>query len=144
MDIGKPIRVLVVDDSAMDLNALCTFLRTQKRIEIVGTGRNGIELMQKAAALRPDLIITDLHMPRMSGLDCTMRLRAVMPDTRFIVFTDLDFPFTEAECRVPGADYYLYKEHMPERIVTAIHRLFPHVAERDARRANDWKQGVVC
>jgi DNA-binding NarL/FixJ family response regulator len=144
VDIGKPIRVLVVDDSAVDLDDLCSFLKLLKRIEIVGTGKNGIELMQKAAELRPDLIITDLHIPRMNGLDCTLRLRAVMPDTRFIVFTDLDFPFTEAECREPGADFYLYKEHMPERIVTAIHRLFPHVVERDTRRANDWKAGVIC
>ena len=76
MDIGKPIRVVVVDDSAADLDALCSFLKTQKRIEIVGTAKNGIELMKKVEALRPDLVITDLHLPRMSGIECTLRLRA--------------------------------------------------------------------
>ena len=144
MDIGKRIRVLIVDDRAGDLDDLCSFLRLLKRIEIVGTGKNGIELMQKAAALRPDLVITGLHIPRMNGLDCTLRLRTVMPDTRFVIFTDLEAPFTEAECRVPGADFYLYKEHMPERIVVAIHRLFPEEFRPDARPASIWKEGVFC
>jgi DNA-binding NarL/FixJ family response regulator len=122
---GKTIRVVVVDDTAKDLNALCSFLRRQDRIEIVGTAKNGVELMSVAESLRPDLVITDLHMPRLSGIECTMRLRELMPHTRFIVFTDLNAPFTESDCAGPGADFYLYKEHMPERVMTAIHRLFP-------------------
>ena len=81
-----------------------------------------------AESLRPDLVITDLHMPRLSGIECTMRLRELMPQTRFIVFTDLNAPFTESDCAEPGADFYLYKEHMPERVMTAIRRLFPALA----------------
>ena len=141
MDTGKPIRVVVVDDSASDLDALCSFLKTQKRIEIVGTAKNGIELMKKVEALRPDLVITDLHLPRMSGIECTLRLRELMPATRFIVFTDLESPFTEADCVVPGADFYLYKEHMPDKVVTAIHRLFPDLVQR---RTSSACEGLVC
>jgi DNA-binding NarL/FixJ family response regulator len=141
VDTGKPIRVVVVDDSASDLDALCSFLKTQKRIEIVGTAKNGIELMKKVEALRPDLVITDLHLPRMSGIECTLRLRELMPATRFIVFTDLESPFTEADCVVPGADFYLYKEHMPDKVVTAIHRLFPDLVQR---RTSSACEGLVC
>ena len=141
MDTGKPIRVVVVDDSASDLDALCSFLKAQKRIEIVGTAKNGIELMKKVEALRPDLVITDLHLPRMSGIECTLRLRELMPATRFIVFTDLESPFTEADCVEPGADFYLYKEHMPDRVVTAIQRLFPDLVQR---RTSSACEGVVC
>jgi DNA-binding NarL/FixJ family response regulator len=126
---GKTIRVVVVDDSPKDLNALCSFLRRQERIEIVGTASNGVELMNIAENLRPDLVITDLHMPRLSGIECTLRLRELMPQTRFIVFTDLNAPFTESECAEPGADFYLYKEHMPERVLTAIRRLFPGLVQ---------------
>jgi DNA-binding NarL/FixJ family response regulator len=144
VDIGKSIRVVVVDDSAADLDALCSFLKTQKRIEIVGTAKNGIELLKTVEALRPDLVITDLHLPRMSGIECTLRLRELMPATRFIVFTDLDSPFTEADCAEPGADFYLYKEHMPGKVVTAIHRLFPDLVPRHTSGAHDWKDGVVC
>jgi NarL family two-component system response regulator LiaR len=144
VDIGKPVRVVVVDDSAADLDALCSFLRTQSRIEIVGTAKNGIELLKIVEELRPDLVITDLHLPRMNGIECTLRLRETMPETRFIVFTDLDSPFTETDCAVPGADFYLYKEHMPERVMTAIHRLFPDLAQPEARRDVDCSEGVAC
>lgn len=144
MDIGKPIRVVVVDDSAADLDALCSFLKTQNRIEIVGTAKNGIELLRIVEALRPDLVITDLRLPRMSGIECTLRLRELMPETRFIVFTDLDYPFTEADCAESGADFYLYKEHMPERVVTAIHRLFPNLTQPNTGQPCDCKEGVAC
>jgi DNA-binding NarL/FixJ family response regulator len=144
VNIGKHIRVVVVDDSAGDLDALCTFLKTQNRIEIAGTAKNGVELLKTVEALRPDLVITALHLPRMSGIECTLRLRELMPETRFIVFTDLDSPFTEADCAQPGADFYLYKEHMPERVVTAIHRLFPDLAQGHTRRASDCKQSAAC
>ena len=144
MHIGKPIRVVVVDDSAADLDALCSFLRTLNRIEIVGTAKNGIELLKIVKALRPDLVITDLHLPRMSGIECTLQLRETMPETRFVVFTDLNRPFTEADCAEPGADFYLYKEHMPERVVTAIHRLFPDLAQPHAGPDLDCGEGVAC
>lgn len=130
MSKGKTIRVVVVDDSPKDLNVLCAFLKQQKGIEVAGTANNGVELMSVAETLRPDLVITDLHMPRLSGIECTMRLRELMPQTRFIVFTDLTDPFTEMDCAEPGADFYLYKEQMPDRVMTAIHGLFPWLAKQ--------------
>jgi DNA-binding NarL/FixJ family response regulator len=141
---GKAIRVVVVDDSPKDLNALCGFLRNQKRIEIIGTASNGVELMSVAEALRPDLVITALHMPRLSGIECTLRLRELMPQTRFIVFTDLNAPFTESECAEPGADFYLYKEHMPERVMTAIRRLFPSLAQPEENPPQDFLGSEGC
>jgi DNA-binding NarL/FixJ family response regulator len=141
---GKAIRVVVVDDSPKDLNALCGFLRTQERIDIVGTASNGVELMSIAEALRPDLVITALHMPRLSGIECTLRLRELMPQTRFIVFTDLNTPFTESECAEPGADFYLYKEHMPERVMTAIRRLFPELAQPKENPPQDFQTSEGC
>jgi DNA-binding NarL/FixJ family response regulator len=141
---AKTIRVVVVDDSPKDLNALCSFLRKQERIEIVGTASNGVELMSIADALRPDLVITALHMPRLSGIECTLRLRELMPQTRFIVFTDLNAPFTESECAEPGADVYLYKEHMPERVMTAIRRLFPSLAQPKENPPQDFLASEGC
>jgi len=135
LDTRRSIRVVVVDDSQQDLDALCSFLKKQERVEVVGTAKNGIQLIKAAKALKPDLIITELHMPRLNGIECTLRLREIMPHTRFIVFTDMKEPFTEADCGVPGADFYLYKEQMPARVLTAIHRLFPELERRqDATR----------
>ena len=144
MDIQKSVRVLVVDDSAVSLRNICTFLRTLNGIEIVGTARNGFELLKKAEKLRPDLVVTDLHIPRMSGLECTLRLRELMPATRFIVFTDLNSPFTEEECSETGADFYLYKEHMPAKVVTAIRQLFPALAQFDKKPVHHADEGVYC
>jgi DNA-binding NarL/FixJ family response regulator len=137
LETGKSIRVVVVDDSPKDLHALCYYLKKQERIEIVATANDGYELMKVAEALKPDLIITDLHMPRLSGIECTLRLRQRMPETRFIVFTDLNAPFTESDCAEPGADFYLYKEHMPGRVLTAIHRLFPELERRSHTSPNE-------
>jgi DNA-binding NarL/FixJ family response regulator len=144
LDKRFSIRVVAVDDSPRDLNALCNVLRRLEGIEIVGTARNDIELMKVAEALRPDLVITDLHLPRLNGIECTLRLRELMPKTRFIVFTDLNAPFTESDCAEPGADFYLYKEHMPERVITAIHRLFPGLAESKQNSAQDFGAGERC
>jgi DNA-binding NarL/FixJ family response regulator len=89
-------------------------------------------------------VITDLHLPRLNGIECTLRLRELMPKTRFIVFTDLNAPFTGSECAEPRADFYLYKEHMPERVITAIHRLFPRLAEPKHSPAQDCPAGERC
>jgi DNA-binding NarL/FixJ family response regulator len=140
----KSVRVLIVDDSEPSLEALCSFLGALGGIEIVGTARNGFELLKKAVALQPDLVITDLHMPRMSGLECTLRLREIMPATRFIIFTNLDTPFTEEQCGTPGADFYVYKEHMPEKVVSAIRQLFPEVIRREPDHLPPASEGVFC
>ncbi len=88
----KRIRVVVVDDSPLALTAICSFLESQREIEIVGTANDGFELLEMAEKLKPDLVITDLHMPRMSGLECTLLLHNILPATRVIVFTELDSP----------------------------------------------------
>jgi DNA-binding NarL/FixJ family response regulator len=140
----KNIRVIVVDDSPKDLNGLCFYLQKQAGLEIVGTAQNGFELLRIAEALKPDLVITDLHMPRLSGIECTLRLRQMMPQTRFIVFTDLDAPFTESDCTEPGADFYVYKEHMPGRVLTAIYRLFPELERRKYGASRDINPTEPC
>jgi len=144
LDTKKSIRVVVVDDSPKDLNALCYYLKKHEAIEIVGTARDGFELMKVAEALHPDLVITDLHMARLSGIECTLRLRQLMPRTQFIVFTDMDAPFTEADCAVPGADAYIYKEQMPGRVLTAIYRLFPELNRRKQSRGQEIDASEPC
>jgi len=140
----RSVRVLVVDDSARSLESLCAFLRTLEGVEIVGTAKNGIELVSRAQVLKPDLVVTDLHMPRMSGLECIVILREIMPATRFIVFTDLESPFTEEECRKSGADFYIYKEHMPEKIKVAMRQLFPNIIEPGAKQTPPAKHPLFC
>jgi DNA-binding NarL/FixJ family response regulator len=125
----KRIRVVVVDDSPLALTAICSFLENQREIEIVGTANDGFELLEMAETLKPDLVITDLHMPRMSGLECTLLLHNILPATRVIVFTELDSPLAGVVCLEAGADGCVLKEHMSEKLFVAIRRLFPWLAQ---------------
>jgi len=128
----KRIRVFVVDDSAVTLQAICSLLETQQELEVVGTARNGFELLAKAEALKPDLVITDIHMPRMNGLECTLRLRELMPATRFITLTDSASPSVRDAQLAVAADGYLDEKVMPEELMREIHRLFPQVFARSS------------
>lgn len=123
----KTIRVLVADDSLVALGAICAFLGTLEGISIVGAAKNGYELLKRAEELRPDLVITDLCMPQMSGVESTLYLREFMPAARIIVYTELGTPLTRGACLDAGADGFLDKSQMPEDLVSEIHRLFPNI-----------------
>ena len=74
------IRLLIVDDQVLFLESLSTFLRNYAEdIEVVGLARNGREALEKAAALRPDIVLMDVHMPVMDGVEATGRLIEARP-----------------------------------------------------------------
>jgi DNA-binding NarL/FixJ family response regulator len=121
---------LAADDSPVALAAICSFLESLSAITVVGTALSGYELLQKAEHLEPDLVITDLRMPRMSGLECTLHLRNILPATRVIVLTEMDGSFARHACLEAGADVCLHKSEVPEELVLAIRRLFPRVFDK--------------
>jgi DNA-binding NarL/FixJ family response regulator len=125
MNRKRDIRVLVADDSLVAREAICSYLETLDGVAIVGAAKNGFDLLEKAGSLQPDLVLTDLCMPRMSGIECTLRLRGILPTVRIIVFTELDGPLAREACMDAGADGYLHKDQLPEDLVLEIHRLFP-------------------
>ncbi len=125
----KTIRVLVADDSPVALAAVCSFLETLNAITVVGTALSGYELLQKAEHLEPDLVITDLRMPRMSGLECALHLREILPAVRIVVLTEMEGSFVRQACLESGADACVHKNHMPEDLVLTIRKLFPKVFE---------------
>jgi DNA-binding NarL/FixJ family response regulator len=121
---GSKIRVVVVDDSEEVLKGIRSFLEGHREIEVVGEFRDGYHLVDKAKELRPDLIITNIHAPRMSGIEYTLALRETMPNTRFIVFTDLAGSAAlkkASEEAVVCAD----ESQLAERLDREIRRLFP-------------------
>jgi DNA-binding NarL/FixJ family response regulator len=121
----RTIRILVADDSPVALAAICSFLETLNAITVIGTALSGYELLQKAEQLEPDLVITDLRMPRMSGLECALHLREILPAVRVIVLTEMDGSFVRQACLESGADACVHKNDMPEDLVAAIRKLFP-------------------
>jgi NarL family two-component system response regulator LiaR len=117
------IRVLIADDHAIVRRGICALLVTEPNIEVVGVARDGRETVAESQRLRPDVILMDLAMPFMDGLEATRRIVACLPQVRILVlacFTDDDklFPAIQA-----GAQGYLLKDAGPEELVRAIHQV---------------------
>jgi NarL family two-component system response regulator LiaR len=114
------IRVLVVDDQAIVRKGICALLGTERSIEVIGEAGNGVEAVARAEALRPDVILMDLVMPEMNGIEATGRITAAQPGARILVLTsfaadDQVFPAIQA-----GALGYLLKDSSPVELVQAI------------------------
>jgi DNA-binding NarL/FixJ family response regulator len=120
----KTIRVLVADDSPTALRSVCEYLEFAGGFEIVGTASDGLNAVQLAAAHKPDLVLLDLSMPRVNGLEAALQIRLSSPELRVIIFSELSGSSLEQECRRYGADSFLHKSQLPDRLLAEIDRLF--------------------
>jgi NarL family two-component system response regulator LiaR len=121
------IGVLIVDDHAVVREGLRTFLELQDDIQVVGEAGDGSEALERAAELRPDVILMDLVMPRLDGVGAMRRLHTTLPASRVIVLTS----FLDEDRLMPaiqaGAAGYLLKNAEPAELVRAIRAA--HVGE---------------
>lgn len=85
-----PKRILIAEDEIAVRNAVRTFLKRQPHLEFCGEAVNGVEAIEKAVALRPDLILLDLSMPVMGGVEVASLIRTRMPTTPVVVYTMFD------------------------------------------------------
>jgi len=122
---NRRIRVVVADDSVTALAALCNYLRSEDVFEVVGTAHDGLHLIEKVRQLLPELVLTDLSMPRMNGLEATAELRKLFPELRIILITHLSGLSLRDECLRQGADGFVEKSQMPEKLMEEVSRLFP-------------------
>ena len=95
-------KILLVDDSAAIRHALRFCIETQTDCEVCGEAENGEEAIEKAQALHPDLIVMDLSMPVMNGIDAARTLKTLMPTVPVIIFSDYSDVFSEKEARSAG------------------------------------------
>jgi NarL family two-component system response regulator LiaR len=114
------IRVLVADDHAVVREGLRTFLRLQKGIEVVGEAADGEQAVAEAVRLAPDVVLMDLVMPQLDGIEAMRRIRAEVPAARVIVLTS----FGDDDKLLPavrgGAAGFLLKSVQPRELVRAI------------------------
>ncbi|HEV7689046.1 MAG TPA: response regulator transcription factor, partial [Acidimicrobiia bacterium] len=122
---APPVRLLVVDDHPVVRPGLRTFLETRADFEVVGEAGDGETAVAEAARLRPDVILMDLVMPGVDGLEAIGRIRAADPRARILVLTS----FASADQVLPalraGAAGYLLKDAAPgdvEAAIRAVHR----------------------
>ncbi|MFJ8790820.1 response regulator [Streptomyces sp. NPDC102462] len=118
--MADAIRVLLVDDHQVVRRGLRTFLEVQDDIEVVGEAADGAEGVDRAGELRPDVILMDIRMPGMDGVDALRRLRELGNPARTLIVTS----FTEQRTVVPalraGAAGYVYKDVDPDALAGAI------------------------
>ena len=116
----EPIRVYVVDDHPMIRHGLAAMLRTESDIVWVGDAASGADALQSAPSLAPDVVLMDLVMPQMDGVQAIIALRPLLPKARFLVLTSL---LDVAEARraiAAGAAGFLLKNASSQELVTVI------------------------
>jgi two-component system response regulator NreC len=115
------IRLLLVDDHDIVRAGLKSYLDTQPDLQVVAEAASGTEAIERALEARPDVILMDITMPNMDGLEATRRLKVVLPECRVLaltVHTDKEYFF---EMLAAGAEGYVTKHAAPEELVAAIH-----------------------
>ena len=120
LDLPEHIRVLLVDDHALFRRGLLLVLESEEGIEIVGEAEDGGEAVAKAEDLAPDVVLMDVRMPRVSGIEATRRLAETMPTMRIIMLTVSDEEDDLYEAIKAGAAGYLLKEISIEEVADAI------------------------
>ena len=121
----QPVRTLLVDDSAVLLHGLCAYMQTKPLFQVVGTAMDGGEALLRAELHRPDLILMDLHMPVMDGLETTKILRRRVPNSRIIIMTLEDSAAAKAAARAHGAHGFIGKQQIIEdHLETEVCRVF--------------------
>jgi len=116
----NPIRILIADDHPIVREGLAMMLGTQPDFTVVGEAANGVEVIETGSALQPDVILLDLEMPLMDGLETMRRLRELCPNVRVLVFTAFDTDDRIVGAVQAGAKGYLLKGAPRAEIFNAI------------------------
>jgi len=118
--MSGPVRVLLADDQALFREALGTLLAVREEIAVVGEAGDGAEALRQAAALRPDVVLMDLHMPVLDGIAATRRLAIEQPEVRVLALTTFDDDEDVFAALRAGAVGYLLKDVSADRLVEAL------------------------
>lgn len=122
-DAGKAIRVVIAEDQGMVLGALAALLEIEGDIGVVARARNGKEALQAVLSHKPDVFITDIEMPHMTGLDVASELRRMQVKTRVIILTTFARAGYLRRALEAGALGYLLKDMRAEQLADAVRRV---------------------
>src|SRR5690242_10663478 len=109
---NKSYRVLVVDDHQVMRKGVRALLESDSAWEVCGEAENGRLAVEKTRELNPDLVILDLTMPEMNGLEAARQIRQVSPQTKIVIFSMHESPQVRKEARDAGADAFVSKSSM--------------------------------
>jgi DNA-binding NarL/FixJ family response regulator len=115
---GTKPRVLIADDHGVVAESLCLLL--EKSYDVIGVAKDGRELLTDAARLKPDVVILDIGMPLLNGMDAAVRLKEAVPHAKFVFLTMQDDPNLAAAALDLGAIGYVLKRAAVSELLTAI------------------------
>lgn len=131
------VRVLIADDQSIVREGLRTILEMEEGLEIVGEAAGGQEAVVRTSELLPDVVLMDIRMKDMDGVEATRRIRAATPSTKVIILTNYDEDENIFESIKAGASGYLMKDIVPQQLVSSIKSVaegytlvYPSVARR--------------
>ena len=120
--------VLIVDDNSVIRQALCELFTREGDFDVCGEAENGKEAVEKAQQLLPDLIVTDLSMPIMNGIEETRALKKLMPTMPIIVYTAHDDLFVEKEAAAAGVSAVVSKSQAAGILIATARSLLDQIA----------------
>jgi DNA-binding NarL/FixJ family response regulator len=133
----SPIRIVIAEDQALVRRGAALLISLESDMEVVGQAVNGIEAVELAFALRPDVILMDLHMPLKGGVAATREITTQLPSTQVLVLTTLNDDETVFEAVRAGAQAYLLKDAAESELLETIRalkrgesRLTPQIARK--------------
>jgi len=118
--MSKKIRVLIVDDHTVVRDGLNALLSAEPSMQVVGSAPDGVEALKLAKELKPDVILLDLVMPRMDGVQATIEIKRIFPDARILVLTSFAENHMVFSAIKAGAIGYLMKDTSSDELIQAI------------------------
>ena len=114
------VRVLVVDDYELFRTFLCATLQARTMFEVVGVASDGVEAVQLALMLKPDLILLDLGLPKLNGIEAAHRILAMVPTAKILFISQMNDPDVVAAALDSGGKGYVYKQNANTELLPAI------------------------
>jgi DNA-binding NarL/FixJ family response regulator len=124
------VRILVVDDHAVVRHGLRTLLGGHPQWEIIAEAADGLEAVDKADRLKPDVVVLDITMPRLGGLEACRLIRKAAPKCEVLIVTQHDSPYMMREALEAGARGYVVKSNASRDLLAAVEAVSQHLPFR--------------
>jgi DNA-binding NarL/FixJ family response regulator len=117
---GRSVRVLVVDDNAPFRRLVCSTLQERPELQVIGEASDGLEAVQKAEELKPDLIVLDIGLPTLNGVEVSRRISMVVPGAKILVVTQHNDADLARAVLSDGANGYVLKLNANRELLRAV------------------------
>jgi DNA-binding NarL/FixJ family response regulator len=114
------VRIFIVDDSGPWRRAICSMLQEYKDMEVICEGSDGLQAVEKSAALQPDVVLLDIGLPNLNGLEAARQIRKVSPHSRIIFLTSHNDPDLVDEALRIGASGFVIKADAASDLLSAL------------------------